>query len=256
MLKRITLLIAAFALVIVAAVSVYVATTPRLAPTQTEASGLAAPSAQTSTNDGGISVSGAGKVNVKPNVALASIGVEITAPTLAEATSQANTKSNALIEKIKSMGVADKDIQTINYSIQPITQQPRAGSSPTISGYRINNQLRVTIRKIDDAGKILDAAVAAGANNIYGVSFTIDDATPYQQQARVAAIKDAQDKAGQLAKAANITLGKILMISEGGAAPRPVFRTTASFAAEAASVPLETGELEISVTVDVRFALP
>jgi uncharacterized protein YggE len=256
MLKQMLIGVVALTLLIAAAVFVYVAATPRLVPGATEAAPNLAPSAQTSASDSGIVVSGVGKVRVKPNVAQANIGVEVQAVTLADATSQSNAKSNAVIEKLKSLGVAEKDVQTINYSVQPITQQPRTGTTPAISGYRVNNQLHVTIRKMEDAGKILDAVVTAGANNIYGITFGIDDPTPFQQQARAAAVKDAQDKAGQLAKAANITLGKILFISEGGVSPRPMLRTVSVMAAEAASVPLETGELEISVSVDVKFAVP
>ena len=97
--------------------------------------------------------------------------------------------------------------------------------------------------------------VAAGANNIYGISFGVDDPTPYQQQARTAAIKDAQDKAAQLAKAANVALGNVISISEGSAAPGPVLRAAAPMAVSAAEVPVETGELGINVSVDVRFAV-
>jgi uncharacterized protein YggE len=255
--QRISLAIAAILLIVAIAILGYFAMTPRLAPTPASAGAISASTAQQTTDNTGIFVSGTGKVRIKPNTAYASIGVEITAGTLAEATTQANAKMNALIEKLKGLGIAEKDIQTTNYSINPITTQPRAGATtPTISGYRVNNQVSVTIRKIEDTGKVLDAVVAAGANNIFGISFGVDDPTPYQQQARAAAIKDAQDKAAQLAKAANVSLGKVISISEGVAAPRPVFRSAvADMAVGAAAVPIETGELEIHVSVEVRFAV-
>jgi len=253
MLKRLGFVITALALVTALGVLGYIAATPPLAPSPAQA----APSLQTTASETGIFVSGTGRVGVKPNMVQASVGIEITTSNLNDAVTQANTKATAIIDKLKSMGVADKDIQTANFSVQPITQQPRTGATtPSISGYRVNNQLNIKIRKIEDAGKILDAALAAGANNIYGISFTVDDPTPYQQQARAAAVKDAMDKAGQLAKAANIQLGKVLVITESsGAAPRPVFRA-AAMSADAASVPLEGGELEISVTVEMKFAVP
>ena len=257
MINRMSLAIAAILLVVAIVILGYVAVTPLLAPTLANAGIVSATSAQqTTTDNSGIFVSGAGKVRIKPNIATASIGVDVTAGTLADATNQANTRMNALNEKLKGLGIADKDIQTTNYSITPITQQPRSGGTPTISGYRVNNQVNITIRKIDDTGKVLDAVVAAGANNIYGISFGVDDPTPYQQQARATAIKDAQDKAAQLAKAANVSLGKVISISEGSAAPRPVFRAAAtSSVSSAAEVPVETGELEINVSVDMRFAV-
>jgi uncharacterized protein YggE len=256
MLNRIALATTAFVLMIAAAFIVYIVATPNVAPRTLEASGLALPGAQSADDTGGVYVSGTGKVRLKPNIATTSIGVEITAGTLAEATIQANAKMNEIIGKLKGLGIADKDIQTTSYNIYPITQQPKPGVTPTISGYRVNNQLSVTIRKIDDVGKVLDAVVAAGANNVYGISFSVDDPATYQQQARAAAIKDAQDKAAQLAKAANVTLGKVITINEGAASPGPLYRAAAAPAlAAGAEVPVETGELEISVTVEMRFAV-
>ena len=257
MFNLIVLAIAAILLVVAIAILGYIAMTPRLTPTPASAGTVSASGMpQTTTDSVGVFVSGTGKVRLKPNTATASIGVEITAGTLAEATSQANTRMNALIEKLKGLGIAEKDIQTTSYNISPVMAQPKPGAPPTISGYRVNNQVSVTIRKIDDTGRVLDAVVAAGANNIYGISFGVDDPTPYQQQARAAAIKDAQDKAAQLAKAANVALGKVVSISEGVAAPRPIFRSAVSgMAYAAAEVPVETGELEISVSVEMRFAV-
>jgi uncharacterized protein len=255
MLKRIGLTVAAVVLLIAAAFVSYSANTS-LAPSPAVA-GSSALQATATSADTGISVSGNGKVSAKPNIANSSIGIEVTGTSLADATSQANSKMSAVIDKIKSMGVADKDIQTTNYSVQPITDQPKpGGGTPKITGYRINNQVNVTVRKIDDLGKILDAAVAAGANTIYGVSFSIDDPTPYQQQARAAAVKDAMDKAGQLAKAGGLTLGKIVWISEGTVSQRPVFAAAAPVGLGGGGVvPVETGELDISISVEVRFAL-
>ncbi len=135
-----------------------------------------------------------------------------------------------------------------------MTQQ-KDNVAPTITGYRVNNQVSVTIRKIEDLGKILDAVVAAGANNVYGINFGVDDPAAFQQQARAAAVKDAQDKAGQLAKAAGVTLGKPMSISEGVASPVPVFRSAPAPAGMGgAEVSIETGELEIAVTVQIQFA--
>ncbi|MCI0476094.1 MAG: SIMPL domain-containing protein [Anaerolineales bacterium] len=256
MINRITLAIVAILLVAAMAILGYIAMTPRFAPTPVSAGIVTSSVQQAATDTSGIFVAGTGKVRLKPNIATASIGVDVTAGNLAEATNQANTKMNAIIEKLKGLGVAEKDIQTTSYSIHPVTQQARAGTTPTITGYRVNNQLGITIRKIDDTGKVLDAVVAAGANNIYGISFGVDDPTPYQQQARAAAIKVAQDKAAQLAKAANVTLGKVISISEGSAMPQPVFRAApAMMSADSVSVPVETGELEINVSVEMRFGV-
>lgn len=255
MLNRIGLALAA--LIVLSAIGVigYSAITPH-ATTTVEASGLTLPNLQSTTDSGGITVSGIGVVRVQPNIAATSVGIETTSTTLADALSQSNTKMAAIITQIKSMGVADKDIQTTSFNISPVTNQPKQGESPKITGYRVDNQVNVTIRKIDDVGKILDAVVGAGANNVFGITFSVDDPTPYQQQARAAAVKDAMDKAGQLAKASGSTLGKVISINESGVSPRPIFRAAAAPSALADSVvPVETGEMQISISVDMRFAI-
>ena len=253
--NKIGLIVTTVALMVATALIVYLAIVPALTPNSVLAGGV---SAQTTTSsaDTGIAVSGTGKVSVKPDVVMSSIGIQVNGSSLSDATSQANTKMTAVISQIKSMGVADKDIQTTNYSVQPITDQSKPdGGTGKITGYQINNQVNVTVRKIDDLGKILDAAVAAGANSIYGVSFSVDDPTPYEQQARAAAVKDAQDKAGQLAKAGGLTLGKIVWISEGTVSPQPLFRAAAASIGLGGAVPVESGQMDVTVSVDVRFAL-
>ncbi len=226
-----------------------------------QSTGPATVNAQQATTDpsSGISVDGQGKVTLKPNIAIANIGVDITTVSLTDATAQSNSKMTAVIDKLKSLGIDEKDIQTTNYNLYPITQQPQkpdGSGTPGIAGYRVSNQVRVTVRKTADLGKVLDAAVGAGANNIYGVTFGVDDLTPYQQQARAAAIKDAQDKASQLAKTANIQLGPVIAISEGSQSPSPVrFAATAFSAAGASDVPVQTGEMQVTVDVTVRFGI-
>ncbi len=259
MIKGISLGIAVLALVLVIALAVSVLVSPRLGPNvaQAKAPDLSG-SLQTSVDPtAGISVSGQGMASAKPNIAMATIGVETTAPNLTDATSQNTTKMNAVIEKLKSLGIADKDIQTIDYSVMPIQNQPRPESNaqPAITGYRVSNQVRVTVRKIDDVGKILDQTITAGANRVYGISFSVDDPAAFQQQARTAAIKDAQNKAAQLAKDSGVQLGQVISISEGTIGPRPVYAAADSFAGAAAAVPVETGELQIMVNVQMRFAI-
>ncbi len=255
MLRQVALgMIALGVLVAVALVAFLVAPQPSTGIAQAS---NAAQQTTTDTNTG-IIVTGQGQVSVKPNTAIATIGVETVAANLNDATSQNNTKMTAVIDKLKSMGIADKDIQTVNYNVYPMTQPSPKGpdnAPPVITGYRVVNQVRVTIRKLEDAGKILDAAVTAGANNIYGVSFGVDDMTPYQQQARAAAIKDAQDKAGQLAKNAGVQLGSILAISEGTiSAPVPM-AAMGLRADSSGSVPVQTGEMQVSIIVNVRYAI-
>ncbi len=245
-----------FALALVLAVALVAFSILPQSPTNVVQASNAAQQTTTDPNTG-ILVTGQGQVSVKPNIAVATIGVETVATDLNSATTQSNAKMTAVIDKLKSMGIADKDIQTVNYNVYPITQpSPKGGDNtpPAITGYRIVNQVRITIRKLEDAGKMLDAAVSAGANNIYGVSFSVDNMTPYQQQARAAAIKDAQDKAGQLANNAGVQLGSILSITEGSVTT-PLAAPMALRADSSGAVPVETGELQVSIVVNVRYAI-
>lgn len=256
MVNRVSLTLSTLMLLVALVLIGYVAANPRIDPSPAHASGptLSVQPQTTSDTNTGIVVSGEGTVRVKPDMATANIGVDITAPTLTEATNQANTKMAAIIAKLKSLGVADNDLQTVNYSVNPITNQPKESSTPTITGYHVANQLRVTVRKIDDLGKILDAAVASGANNIYGVSFSVADPKPFQEQARAAAIKDAQDKASQLATDSGVQLGKIIYLNEGVSSPAPI-RAAAPYALSAASVPVQSGEMVVTVDVTARYAI-
>ena len=249
MFKQILIAVAAVALISLAAIVIFNYAVPNSAQATTSVMQA------TTESDAGISVSGSGKASAKPDIATAVVGIQVTTNTLAEATSQANSKMSAIIDKVKSFGVADKDMQTINYSVNHVTQ-PRTNDTPKITGYTVSNQLRITIRKIDDLGKILDGVVAAGANNVYAVSFSISDPKPLLAQARTDAVKDAQDKAGQLAKAGGLTLGKIISINEGTVSPQPIYRAAAApMAIESSAVPVQTGEMEITVDVQVRFAV-
>lgn len=256
MVNRIMLALAGLILVGAISLIAFNLVSPRLAPT-VEASGLGAPSSQIANpvDQGGISVSGTGRVQATPNIASASLGVEATSATLADAMNQANTQMTNIINKVKSFNVADKDIQTSSFNVSPVMNQPKQGESPKITGYRVSNQVNVTIRKIDDVGKILDGVVASGANNVYGISFSVDDPTPYQIQARAAAVKAAQDKASQLAKNAGIPLGKVISISETSISPVPVLRSAVAFASADSSVPIATGQMDISISVEMKFAI-
>ena len=205
-------------------------------------------------HDKGIRVSGIGRTVAKPNMASTSIGVEAVGSTLQQAKIKSNNAMETIIDKIKSLGVADKDIQTRSYHVTTLTDSSSVSKAPKVTGYRINNQVNVKIRNLADVGPLLDAVVALGANDISGISFEIDDPTHYQGQARQLAVKDACEKAGQLARASGIVLGKVLSISESGASGRSNgYRAFSMSEMANAAVPVQTGEMEIVVQVDMLF---
>jgi uncharacterized protein YggE len=254
MVKQIGLAVVIGALVFAIFLAAFLAITP--GPTARPALAAGALQAATDNPNSGIAVSGTGIVRVVPDIATSSIGIEVTSATLAEASSQANTSMSKVIDAITGLGVDPKDIQTTNYSVSPVQNDPQpAGGTPKITGYRVSNQVRVTVRKLEDLGKILDAAVGAGANSIFGISFNVADPTSYQQQARAAAVKDAQTKAAQLAQAGGITLGKIVSIDETQVSTPYPRAAAAPLALSSSAVPVETGQLEVDVSVQVRFAI-
>lgn len=202
-----------------------------------------------------IVVSGTGRVSVAPDTALLTLGVESQAPTLAEATADAARRMSAVVARVKALGVTDADIATVTYSVDPRTAptDPARRDPPRIVGYHVTNLAQVTVRKLADAGPILDAAVAAGANAVRGIRFTLADASAAQAQARKNAVADALAKARELAAAAGVTLGPVLTIREGGGGSPPVPMRAMALRAE--STPIEPGQLEVVVTIDLRQAI-
>src|SRR4051812_15215602 len=153
-----------------------------------------------------VSVSGHGSVNVPPDTASVSIGVDIIKPTLGEAQEQATAQATAVIDALKEAGIAAEDIQTDYFSVNILRDYSENGDPTQITGFEIVNQLRVTVHDTDQLGELLDAAVNAGANSINGVTFYVDDQTEASSGARVEAVKDARTKAEELAAAAGMTL--------------------------------------------------
>ncbi len=203
-----------------------------------------------------ISVAGTGRVTTPPDQATITIGVQITAPTLAAATQQAGDSMTKVLDAIKAQGVDAKDIQTSSYNVNPITNY-KEGQPPETTGYQVTNVVTVTVRNLDNAGKILDAGMGAGANYLGGINFGIADPAPFQAQARTAAVKDAMRTAQTLADAAGVKLGSIVAIVEsGGIPPQPLALPRAALAADAVGAgPVESGALEISATVQMQFEI-
>ena len=207
-----------------------------------------------------VSVTGTGRVTVEPDTASISVGVTVFEANLAEAQAKATTQMTAVIEAVKAAGVADEDIQTSNYSVNVRQDYDDNGNPTKIVGYDISNTVSVTVRDLDGLGDALTAVVDAGANTIYGISFFTWDMTEATAQARAAAVADARAHADQLAGAANVSVGRVVTISEGySAAPPPVLydRAAESDMAMAASapVPVQVGTQEIQVQVSIVYEL-
>jgi uncharacterized protein len=197
---------------------------------------------------------GTGHVYAKPDTALATVGVNITAPTLTDALAQAAAASAKLVAAIKAQGVDATDIQTSSYNIYPVTAQPKECETAKITGYQVNYLYSVKIRAIDTTGKVLDAAVAAGANSVNDIAFTINDPSKFETAARALAVKDAQAKCQTLADTAGIKLGRVLSLTEQTNGAPPVYKMAFASAMNApGGPPIETGQNDIAVSVEVHY---
>ena len=208
-----------------------------------------------------ISVSGQGRVTVTPDIATVTVGVEASQSSLAEAQSEATTKMEAIIQAATDAGIAKEDIVTTNFSVNVIQEYDRNGNPEQISGYRVSNQVELTVRQIDDLGTLLESVVAEGANAIYGISFSVDDPSAAASQARRQAVEDARQKAEELADAAGVEISGVLSITESSQTSRPPepFETEMQGASasrdEAAPVPIQTGTNEITVAVQIVYEI-
>ncbi|WP_437512857.1 SIMPL domain-containing protein [Sorangium sp. So ce1099] len=269
-----------------------------------------------------ITVVGRGEVSAKPDVARTQLGIEVIAPTVDEATRTAAARMTEILAALRKAGLADKDIQTSNYSIQlvrqselppwmpvshaqPATVQPAqaattaaavapaaasAPAAPAARGpkpaqpkpaqppapkapppadlappqppppahfYRVSNTVTAVIRNLDQVGPVIDAVAAAGANNVWGVSFDVDKTDPLEAQAREKAIADARARAEALAKLQGVSLGRVVAISEV-VEQGHIYAARASLQSAAyggGGTPVSPGEVQFGTQVKVVYAL-
>lgn len=204
-----------------------------------------------------INVTGNAQVILAPDIAYISIGVHTEAPSAKDAVASSSTQTQAVIDAIKGQGVDPKDIQTTNFSVY---QQTKTGPSGENLGiyFVTDNTVYVTMHDLTKIGSILDASVAAGANNIYGITFDVKDKDAATKTGRDEAIADAQAQADQLAKAAGATLGSVQSISYYNNTPTPIYYDNKAAAASVGgggSVPISAGQLTLTVTVNVTYTL-
>ena len=239
-------------------------------PTAATASGAGVtPTTTSARTAGSITVIGQGRAVATPNVARVTLGVEATADTVRQAATEANTKTAAIIAKLKGLGVADKDIQTSQYSIFPVregggpvaVQAAGAPAAPTATPrpqFRVSSTVNVTLRDLNAVGPAIDGAIEAGANVAGGIQFSVDDPTPLTDQARGNAVADARRQAQLIAQAAGVTLGPPRVITEviGSAAPQMDLAAGVARAMPAAApAPVQGGELTFMQQIQVTYEM-
>src|SRR3989344_4653772 len=198
-------------------------------------------------------VSGEGKATGIPDTAQISIGVTKTASTVAAAQEQANSAANKIIKDLERLGIAEKNIKTTNYSINPNYDFARGGQN--ITGYTVTQTLEVEVTPIDVANKAIDVATADGANLVGGINFTFNDKTKkdLENKARTEAVKMAKEKAGSLAKATGIRLGRIVDVQESGNfEPRPIMMAQ-GLELKSEDTQLQPGENSITIDITLSY---
>ena len=213
---------------------------------------LAAPALAQTMPPPAISVTGEANVSVAPDQAQIDGGVTSDAKTAREASDANNAAMGKVLLALKGAGIEEKDYQTSRLSLQPQYAQNRAAPSPFV-GYRASNRVTVRIRDVAKVANVIDVLVGAGATDIGGINFTVSQASKHLDEAREKAIADARRKAEIYAKAAGVTLGEPISISEEGA-PVPLYRGKMA-APMAAGAPVAQGEETLSVTVNVSWAI-
>ncbi len=197
-----------------------------------------------------VTVTGEAEISAPPDMAEIMGGVTTTAKTAREA-STANAKAmTAVMDALKAAGLAEQDLRTRRLSIFPTYD----GSPSRLVGYRATNTIAVKLRDLGKVSEVVDAMVAAGANELGGINFMVTQASKLLDDARAQAIADARRKAEIYAKAAGVTLGTPISISEEGAA-QPMFRAKMALPMAAAPSQIAQGEETLSITVGVTWAI-
>jgi uncharacterized protein len=200
-----------------------------------------------------ISVTGEAKISVPPDLAQIDGGVTSEAKTAREASEANNAAMGKVLLALKGAGIDEKDYQTSRLSLQPQSSSSKSSGPPTIVGYRASNRVTIRLRDVTKVATVIDTLVGAGANDIGGINFMVSQASKLLDEAREKAVADARRKAEIYAKAAGVTLGAPLSISEGGA-PAPIaFRRMAAGVPE--SAPVAPGEETLQLSVSVSWAI-
>jgi uncharacterized protein YggE len=192
-------------------------------------------------------------------VARANIGVEVLRSSVDEAAAENSATTEQVLAALREMGVADEDIQTSGYSVFSERYSPDGTATAEVQ-YRVTNTVNVLIRNLDNVGAILDASIKAGANNIYGVEFLLDDPTAARSTARQMAVENAAATATELAELTGVQVGPILSISEvignnGGFYSNQFTQFSTGMGAGGGVSPIEPGQLRLTMQLQVTYEL-
>jgi len=198
---------------------------------------------------------GTGEVQLAPDRATVMLGVQSRAPTVSQATSDNARRQRAIIDTLRALGLGSDQLTTVNFSVSPEMQYP-PNQAPKVTGYVVMNTVRASLRKIEDVGRTIDAALMKGANEVSGIEFTSSRADSARRAAIAEAVGHARADAEAMAKAAGGSLGQLLELTSGVEPIRPfeASMARARIAGTAGPTPIEPGQLTVSATVTARWA--
>lgn len=202
-----------------------------------------------------ITLNGHGAVDREPDMATVNVGVNVEADTAVAAMNQQAERMNDVFAAVRAAGIADRDMQTSNLSLNPVYDYSRDDSRPRLRGYNASNQITINVRDLDKLGEALDAIVKAGSNQINSVQFSVDDPSDATDEARVSAITDARRKADLYAKAAGYRVARIVSISENSYSQPPMPVMARMEAVEQSATPIARGQVSLTADVNVTFEL-
>ncbi|MBI2844595.1 MAG: SIMPL domain-containing protein [Armatimonadetes bacterium] len=207
--------------------------------------------AQTDETHRGISVSGTAEISAAPDIARVTLGVRTRANRADRAAEENAAAMRKVIQALRQLDIAETDIQTVVYTLQPVFEYPR-DAPPRITGYEATNLVEVTVRDLGKVGRVIDAAVTAGANVVQDVAFGLKDESPVKQRSLTEAIADARAKAAVMARALEVRLGPLQSATESSA---PIVSPLFARAEAAAETPISPRQIKVRATVNVVYAI-
>jgi hypothetical protein len=217
----------------------------------------ATPSTATTTTEHNLTVTGNGTVYLTPDIAYIYVGVHTEDPDIAQAVDRNNTQAQAVVDALKNMGVAATDIQTSSFSVWSSQQSDPMTNQPSGYTYMVDNTVYITVRDLSKLSDLLNTAVGAGANNINSIQFDVSDKTAALAEARQKAMDNAASLAQELAGIAGVQLAGIQNISYSDYMPSSYYGMGGGGGASVpnATVPIQPGQTQISVTVSVTYGI-
>lgn len=208
----------------------------------------------------GIVVSGEGTAKVAPDRAEITLGLEARGETAAEAQRQNAEKMELIIAALTEAGVAREDIKTADYNLTPVRHWDEQTRREILSGYQASNLVTISTKQTGEVGRLVDLAVAAGANHVQSISFEVEDEATVRAEALNRAVADARRKAEQMARTAGVRLGKVKSLTDSTSEYRPFMQAEKLMAADLsgdrrAETPIEPGQVRFRTTAQMTFAI-